>query len=188
MHLAQFTKLVLDWKTANSYEDLMVDQIVLGEDLSHDIAGHLVEDGEHSLRLFCKPDCEGWQLAGQVSEIDLKGLFVPLAHALNTVLVYILTSCWVSKLLEEFLELPGDEVPDLLLLDPLGERPFRVCVVIQPAEVVVSAMFSFLAISVIPRTLHHAQLLLTDHSSFFVFIRLFIIHKGSSLPSPACSL
>ena len=111
-----------------------------------------------------------------------------MAHGLDAVFVYILACCCVPKRLEEGLELPADEVNDLLLLDPLGERSFRVCVVIQSAKVWIVAMFSVPA-TLIPFILHHAQLLLTDHSSFFVtLVRLFIIHEGSSLSSPACSL
>ena len=72
MHLAQFTKLVFDWKTANSYENLVMDQVVLRENFSHDIAGNLIKNREHLLRLFCKPDREGWLLAGQVSEVDFE--------------------------------------------------------------------------------------------------------------------
>ena len=130
---------------------------------------------------FCKPDCKSRLLAGQVSEVDLERLLVPLTHALDAVFVYILTCLLISERLEEALELSADEVNDFFLLDPLGEWTFRICVVVKSSNIIWIATWFSLAIWII-RTLHHAQLLLTDHSSFFVlFTGLVIIHKGSSL-------
>ena len=73
---------------------------------------------------FCKPNGEGRLLAGQVGEINLKGLLIPLAHALDAIFVDVLACRWISKRLKEVLELPADKVDDVLLLDPLGKRPF----------------------------------------------------------------
>ena len=109
----------------------MVDQVVLGEDFSNDVTSHLVENWEHLGWLFCKPDCEGRLLAGQVREVDLERLSVPLAHALDAVFVHGLASCGVSERPEEGPELAADEVDDLLLLDPLGEWPLGVGVVVH---------------------------------------------------------
>jgi len=131
VNLAEFTKLVFDWETANSHEDLVVDEVVLGEDLRHDVTCHLVKDWEHPGWLLCKPDCEGWLLAGQVGEVDLERLSVPLAHALDAVFVHGLAGLLVSERPEEGAELAADEVDDFLLLDPLGEWPLGVSVVVH---------------------------------------------------------
>ena len=109
---------------------------------------------------FCEPNGEGWVLARQVSERELKGLLVPLAHALDAVFVHVLPCSWVSERLEERLKLILDEDSHILLLDPLCQWPLRVCIVIQSSQVIFW-INSIVWIVWISTVLHHAQLLLS---------------------------
>lgn len=185
--LAKLAELVLDWETANSDKDLVVDEVVLRVDFADDVTCDLIQNWEHLLWLFCKPDCERWLLAGQVSEVDLEGLPVPLAHGLDAVFVHGLAGAAVSERLEEGLELSADEVDHFLLLDPLGEWALRVRVVVESTKIV---WISFLSCpAIIVKSPIHAQCLLSEHFSFdIIFVTGVIILEGSGHSGPSLDL
>ena len=136
-------------------------------------------------RLFCEPNGKSWVLAWQVSERELKGLSVPLAHALDAVFVYVLPCLWISKRLEEWIELTTDEEHNLRFLNPRCQWPFRVSVVIKAAKTIFfTSSISRISTSLLP----HAQLLLTEHSSVLLIFRVFVINKGCSLSTSTDSL
>ena len=90
MDMTKFPEFVLYWEASNSHKNLCVNQMILGKHFIDKIGSCLVKDRKHVSWLFCEPNGEGWVLARQVSERELKGLPVPLAHALDAVFVHVL--------------------------------------------------------------------------------------------------
>ena len=97
--------------------------------------------------LLCKPDGKTGLFSGQVSELDFERLLVVTAHVSDAALVDVDTVL-VVEASQECAKCLLDVSDYLFLLDPLGERLFCLCVVVDCSEgtthavIVVLGLFS----------------------------------------------
>jgi len=88
MNLSKLSDFVLDWKTSDSYKNLLELLVVVRVDLTHQIKSHLVKNNEHELRLFCQPNSKCGVVVTKMLEHDLQALFVVLAHFMDFVFIH----------------------------------------------------------------------------------------------------
>ena len=108
-------------------------------------------------------------LGGKVSEFDLEGLLVLLAHIGDASLVCV--HAIAGEVSEEGAKGLLDVLDDFLLLDPLGEGLFGLTVLVNVGHVAQAVVvFNFFS------TAHHSCM---DPASVFFSRKLFIVDKGS---------
>jgi len=191
MDLAQFTKLVLDWEAVHSDEEFVVNLRVVRVKLRHEVNSHQVEDGNHEGWLLSKPNSKSWLLVRQISEVNLEGLLVVLAHLHDSVFVSVLLGVLVLVGAEERLEFTLDEFTHLRLLNPLSDLTLGIRVVIDTRILVSIVCLHHFVVHVLMAHALHSDLslqLVVHIVVLFVVVYESIGHSGSVLVGMSVAL
>ena len=124
MDLAQVTQLVLNGQVFDSYEDVLVNVVVVRVHFKCGLTGYFAQHWEHDSRLLGEPDGQRRLLVGQVREVDLDALPIVLAHLVDPVLIHV-AFLLVSEVTEEAGKLASDELVHLFSANPCTDRSLR---------------------------------------------------------------
>mmetsp|Transcript_13452 Transcript_13452/g.32050 ORF Transcript_13452/g.32050 Transcript_13452/m.32050 type:complete len:361 (-) Transcript_13452:405-1487(-) len=121
MHLADIAKFVDNRQADDTHEDLLVDVLVVGIQLEHDVHGCFMQRFQDRRRRVRDPDAEDWLRVGEFAEGDLEALLVGVAHLLDLVAVHR-AALVVGEGAQEVAEAPLDFFARKVRRDELLER------------------------------------------------------------------
>lgn len=162
MDLTQVTQLVLNGQISDSYEDVLVDVVIVRVHFKCGLTGNFTQHWEHDSWLLSEPDGQRRLLVGQMREVDLNALSVVLAHLVDPVLIDV-AFLLVGKVTQEAGKLAPDELVHLSPRNPCTDWSlcFRVIVYITETiwivRIITGVATAEFGVLLVP-AIHHAEL------------------------------